>query len=136
WPLILGRLLDIIAHGLRALPDTKVETPSSMPDFDHWMAACETAEWPAGTFARAYAANKESLAAASLEADTVATLIVEMLDGGLGWRGTAQELLDQINGKATETQKRHTRSPRTPRAMPATVRPPRAAPRPSRWVAA
>jgi hypothetical protein len=108
-PLILGRLLDIVAHGLRALPDTKVETPSSMPDFDYWMAACETAEWPAGTFARAYAANKESLAAASLEADTVATLIVEMLDGGFGWTGTAQELLDKINAKATEQQKRHKR---------------------------
>jgi hypothetical protein len=122
WPLILGRLLDIVAHGLRQLPETKVENPSSMPDFDHWMAACETAEWPAGTFASAYAANKESLAAASLEADTVATLIVEMLDGSLGWTGTAQELLDKINGKATEQQKRHKRWPRTPHAMAGRLR--------------
>jgi hypothetical protein len=122
WPLVLGCLLDMVSHGLRELPTTKVENPSSMPDFDHWMAACETAEWPAGTFARAYAANKESLAAASLEADTVATLIVETLDGGFGWTGTAQELLDKINGKATEQQKRHKRWPRTPHAMAGRLR--------------
>jgi hypothetical protein len=122
WPLVLGRLLDMVSHGLRDLPTTKVENPSSMPDFDHWMAACETAEWPAGTFARAYAANKESLAAASLEADTVATLIVDILDGGFGWTGTAQELLDKINGKATEQQKRHKRWPRTPHAMAGRLR--------------
>jgi hypothetical protein len=122
WPLVLGRLLDMVSHGLRELPTTKVENPSSMPDFDHWMAACETAEWPAGTFARAYAANKESLAAASLEADTVATLIVETLDRGFGWTGTAQELLDKINDKATEQQKRHKRWPRTPHAMAGRLR--------------
>jgi hypothetical protein len=122
WPLILGRLLDIVSHGLRKLPEIRVENPSSMPDFDHWMAACETAEWPAGTFACAYAANKESLAAASLEADTVATLIVETLDGGFGWTGTAQELLDKINVKATEQQKRHKRWPRTPHAMAGRLR--------------
>jgi hypothetical protein len=122
WPLVLGRLLDIVSHGLRELPTTTVENPSSMPDFDHWIAACETAEWPAGTFARAYAANKESLAAASLEADTVATLIVEMLDGGFGWTGTAQELLEKINSKATEQQKRGKRWPRTPHAMASRLR--------------
>jgi hypothetical protein len=114
WPLILGRLLDIVCHGLRKLAEIRVKNPSSMPDFDHWMAACETAEWPAGTFARAYAANKEALATASLEADTVATLIIETLDRNFAWTGTAQELLDKIDGKATEQQKRHKRWPRTP----------------------
>src|SRR5262249_43044190 len=117
WPLILGRLLDIVSHGLRELPRTVVEKPSSMPDFDYWMGACETAEWPAGTFASAYAANKESLAAASLEADVVASLIVEVLDAGVGWTGTTKELLDKINAKATEQQKRHKRWPRTSHAM-------------------
>src|SRR5262245_4180935 len=117
WPLVLGRLLDIVSHGLRELPRTVMEKPSSMPDFDYWMAACETAEWPAGTFARAYATNKETLAAASLEADTVASLVIEMLDGGTGWSGTANDLLTKLNNLATEQQKRHKRWPRTSHAM-------------------
>src|SRR5262249_51610158 len=75
-PRILGRLLTIVAHGLRDLPHTQL---GSMADYAHWVTACETAEWEAGTFARAYAANKASLAVASLEADTVATLVVDML---------------------------------------------------------
>src|SRR5207249_3164306 len=32
WPLVLGRLLDMVSHGLRELPTTKVENPSSMPE--------------------------------------------------------------------------------------------------------
>src|SRR5262245_1929041 len=117
WPLILGRLLDIVSHGLGERPRAEVGKPSSMPDFDYWMTACETAEWPAGTFARAYAANKESLAAASLESDVVAGLIVEVLDAAVGWTGTAKELLDKISAKATEQQKRHKRWPRTSHAI-------------------
>jgi len=121
-PRILGRLLDIAAHGLRNLPHTHLTRYPRMADYARWMAACETAEWPAGTFGRAFAANKESLAAASLEADVVATLIVEMLEGGTGWTGTAKELLTQTDNRASDQQKRNKHWPKTPRALTVRLR--------------
>jgi hypothetical protein len=121
-PRILGRLLDIAAQGLRNLPRTRLTRYPRMADYARWMAACETAEWPAGTFARAFAANKESLAAASLEADVVATLIIEMLDGGSGWTGTAKELLTQVDSRASDQQKRSKHWPKTPHAMASRLR--------------
>jgi hypothetical protein len=116
-PRILGRLLDIAAQGLRNLPHTRLSRYPRMADYARWMAACETAEWETGTFAHAHAANKAHLAAASLEADVVATLIIEMLAGGSGWRGTAKDLLAQINNRATDQQKRDKHWPKTPRGM-------------------
>src|SRR5262249_48849466 len=70
----------------------------------------------------AYAANKASLAAASLEADVVATLIIEMLAGGSGWTGTAKDLLAQINNRASDQQKRDKHWPKTPRGMTSRLR--------------
>ena len=64
-PLILGALLDAVVHGLRAINQVQLEALPRMADFALWAAACETALWPAGTFACAYAANRR---AAALEA--------------------------------------------------------------------
>ena len=122
-PRILGRLLDIAAHGLRSLPGTHLTRYPRMADYARWMAACETAEWEAGTFARAYAANKASLAAVSLEADTVASLVVEVvLKGKHGWSGTAKDLLAELNNGASDQQKRDKHWPKTPHAMAGRLR--------------
>jgi hypothetical protein len=120
--LILGRLLTIVAYGLRNLPHTQLGKYPRMADYAHWVTACETAEWEAGTFARAHAANKASLAAASLEADVVATLVVDMLNDGHGWSGTAKDLLVQLNNRASDQQKRDRHWPKTPRGMTSRLR--------------
>jgi hypothetical protein len=121
-PRILGCLLTVVAQGLRNLPHTQLGKYPRMADYAHWMAACETAVWEPGTFARAYAANKAALAAASLEADIVATLVVDMLNGGLGWSGTAKDLLVQVNNRASDQQKRDKHWPKTPRGMTSRLR--------------
>src|SRR5262245_5152534 len=59
-PRILGVLLDAVVHGLRALGRVHLDRLPRMADFALWAAACETALWPAGTFARAYAANRRA----------------------------------------------------------------------------
>src|SRR3974390_2225021 len=46
-----------------------------MADFALWATACEPALWPAGTFARAYAANRRAAIENIIEADPVATRI-------------------------------------------------------------
>ena len=59
-PRLLGALLDAASHGLRALPHVRLDRLPRMADFALWAAACETALWPSGTFARAYDANRRA----------------------------------------------------------------------------
>ena len=42
-PKILGALLDAVAHGLRALPTTRLDALPRMADFALWVTACEQA---------------------------------------------------------------------------------------------
>jgi hypothetical protein len=52
-PCILGALLDAVVHGLRAMGCVHLDPLPRMADFALWATACETALWPAGTFASA-----------------------------------------------------------------------------------
>src|SRR5947208_8509086 len=70
-PRLLGSLLDAAAHGLRNLPGIHLEQLPRMADFALWATACETAFWPAGTFARAYQANRRAAIEDFIDADPV-----------------------------------------------------------------
>ena len=116
-PLILGALLDIVTHGLSRLPTTALTQYPRMADFAHWMAACETAVWPASTFARAYAGNRDAVVAASMEADAVATAIVTLVELEHEWKGTAKALLTRLGTLVGETVQRAKDWPSSPKAM-------------------
>src|SRR5262249_26581874 len=70
-PRLLGSLLDAAALGLRNLRNLKLEQLPRMADFALWAAACETAFWPTGTFARAYQANRRGAIEDLIGADPV-----------------------------------------------------------------
>jgi hypothetical protein len=72
-PRILGALFDAAVHGLQTLPSVRLPSLPRMADFALWAAACETALWPAGTFARAYDANRKAAVEDIIEADPVAS---------------------------------------------------------------
>jgi hypothetical protein len=57
-PLILGALLDGVAHGRRMLPTTQLACRPRMADFAEWAVACEGAFWSSGTFTSAYNQNR------------------------------------------------------------------------------
>src|SRR4030095_11719837 len=78
-PRILGSLLDAVCLGLRKLPDIHLEQLPRMADFALWATACETAFWPAGTFARAYAANRRAAIEDIIDADPVAALVRDIM---------------------------------------------------------
>src|SRR5207248_1359644 len=59
-PRMLGALPDAVVHGLHTLGRVRLDRLPRMADFALWAAACETALWPAGTFTRAYAANRRA----------------------------------------------------------------------------
>jgi hypothetical protein len=92
-PSILGALLDTVAHGLRAIGGVQLEQLPRMADFAIWATACETALWPAGTFARAYAANRTAAVESIIEADPIATCVRAMMVDRTLWTGSASDLL-------------------------------------------
>jgi hypothetical protein len=53
-----------------------------MADFALWATACETALWPAGTFARAYMANRKAAIEGMIDTDPVAACVRELMSGG------------------------------------------------------
>src|SRR5262249_9830438 len=76
-PKILGALLDAAVHGLQAMGRLHLDEGPRLAEFALWATACETALWPAGTFARAYAANRRAAIESVIEADPIATCVRE-----------------------------------------------------------
>src|SRR5262249_17777493 len=102
-PHILGALLDAVAQGLRALGHVRLEALPRMADFALWATACETALWPAGTFARAYAANRRAAIESIIEADPIATCLRSIMADRTTWTGSASDLLRLCAESARES---------------------------------
>ena len=82
--------------GARLAGDGSVFTSSQLPrmaDFALWATACETALWPAGTFARAYAANRRAAIESIIEADPIATCVRTIMADRTMWTGSASDLM-------------------------------------------
>ena len=92
-PRILGALLDAAVRGLQTMPGIRLTSLPRMADFALWAAACETALWPAGTFARAYAANRRAGIESIIDADPVAACVREIMAERGSWMGSAADLL-------------------------------------------
>ena len=117
-PQILGVLLDTVSRGLRELPGVEPTELGRMADFDRWGRACEPALWPAGSFRRAYTANRNEAVENSLEADAVAATIRDVATAHGEWKGTASELLDLLGRHADQAVRRADRDwPQTPEAL-------------------
>jgi len=94
-----------------------------MADFALWVAACETALWPAGTVARAYAANRRATIEVFIDADPVAACVRDMMASRNQWTGTASDFLlaaDKLQRQ--EASIRRPDWPRTPRALAGRLR--------------
>jgi hypothetical protein len=123
-PRILGALLDAAAHGLRELARVRSQRLPRMADFARWAMACETAFWPAGTFLRAYDANRRAAIERVVDADPVAAYVREIMAERRTWTGTALDLLrDAANrGGGDGASWGSAAWPRSPRALAGRVR--------------
>lgn len=92
WPRILGALLDGVAHGLRTLPDVRLNDYPRMADFAKFATACEGAFWSPSTFSAAYSVNRARAIEALVEADPIASALRELTRGRSEWVGTATNL--------------------------------------------
>jgi hypothetical protein len=125
-PRLLGALLDAISHGLRTLPRLQLERLPRMADFTLWGAACETALWPARTFADAYAANRKIAVDDAIDGDPLAAAVRELMAARGSWAGSAAELLrmfaDGRPGGPAGIGIEPTRWPNNPRALAGRLR--------------
>jgi hypothetical protein len=122
-PVILGALLDLAAHGLKLRQRIGHESLPRMADFVVWGTACETALWPAGTIAHAYAANRRAAIEDVIEADPVAACVREIMTSRDKWSGTASDFLliaDKLQREKVSISRPDW--PRTPRALAGRLR--------------
>jgi hypothetical protein len=75
------------------LPEVRLQRLPRMADFAIWATACETAVWPAGTFLRAYEANRRAAIETVIEADPVAETVRDIMAAQAMWSGNASDLL-------------------------------------------
>ncbi len=121
-PRILGALLDAVVHGLRTMGRVQLDQLPRMADFALWATACETALWPAGTFARAYAANRRAAIESIIEADPVATCVRAIMMDRAVWTGSASDLLRLCAERARADISGGTSWAKNPRALAGRLR--------------
>jgi hypothetical protein len=121
-PLILGALLDAVSHGLKTLPDVKLDRKPRMADFAVWITACEGALWKKGMFMKAYTSNMEDAVEVVLEADQVATVLRTYTELNPRFGGTASDLLRALNGVIPEAQQKAKGWPKRPNTLSAILR--------------
>jgi hypothetical protein len=122
-PQILGAILDMVVHGLKYLPDVKLNRTPRMADFARWGVACEGAVWPTGSFLRAYSTNRQGAVETVLEADVVATTLREFMAQRVdAWTGTATELHKLLNATAGEITTKAKEWPKTPKTLSGRLR--------------
>ena len=118
-----GGLLDAMVHGLRTLGRVRLDRLPRMADFAVWAAACETALWPAGTLARAYAANRRAAIESMIDADPVAACVREIMAERGSWAGNAGDLLRAGGNRNSGGNSRDSTSwPKNPRALAGRLR--------------
>jgi hypothetical protein len=112
-----------------------------MADFALWATACETALWPAGTFASAYSSNREDAIEGVIDADPVATAVRAFIAKRVAeqaakqtaekvptrtmrtaWTGTASELLGALVEVVGERIAKSKDWPDSPRALSGRLR--------------
>jgi hypothetical protein len=122
-PHILGGLLDLVATGIRELPNTVLDGLPRMADFARWAASCTSEAWGAGCFIAAYSANRQRAARAAAETDALAAAIRDFAlatharDGVTVVTLTPSNLLASLEGIADERDKVAKSWPATARAL-------------------
>jgi putative DNA primase/helicase len=106
-PGILGALLTGVRVALSRVDSLKIRGLPRMADFAKWGVAAEPAwGWPEGSFLAAYAENEAGQAAASVEADLVASTLVEFMREREFWEGTPTELHETLTTLVPEEKRK------------------------------
>jgi hypothetical protein len=121
---ILGALCSAISGALANHGDIRLPRLPRMADFAIWITAAESAlNWKKGYFLSCYDNNRKSANELALEANPVSPLLFKLLDKNLlSWAGKASELLEQLNGMATDATRREHGWPKTAHGLSGILR--------------
>ena len=96
-PELLGALCDAVSVALKKEKKTNLKRLPRMADFAVWVSAAESAlPWKKGRFMKCYMRNISQATEKSLESDIVATAVIDMIEGEDKWKGTATQLLKEL----------------------------------------
>jgi hypothetical protein len=116
-PRILGALLDVVAHGLMQLPQTRLDRLPRMADYATWVRACETGIWAAGMHMAAYETNRAEAVDVVLDADPIAMALRHHMEGRAEHVTTATELLIALGRVVGDHVRRGRQWPGNARAL-------------------
>jgi hypothetical protein len=117
-PGILGALLDAVSGAMGELHKVRLDELPRMADFAEWATAAESAlGWPPGAFVAAYTANRDSANDLALDADVIVGPLRQLIDRKGEWKGTASELLAELNGLAEEATRKAREWPGKPNVL-------------------
>jgi hypothetical protein len=89
-----------------------------MADFARWVTAAEEGlGWSQGTFIKAYEANRMNLIDIALEADMVATAIINLMELTAKWAGTPSELYETLKRLVPDYERKTNAWPRAANAL-------------------
>jgi hypothetical protein len=118
----MGYLFSAISEGLRTIDGVNVNGLPRMADFARWSVATEQAlGGEPGEFLAAYGASQEDAVQQALEASPVAAPLWRFAALHPGpehaWKGTASELLTELQGMVDEEARRVRGWPKAPHAL-------------------
>lgn len=118
-PRILAALLDALSTALHRLPTTRLDHAPRMADFARVTeAAAPAIGLQPGDFARIYARSRHDAIDVEIEASTIGTALLRLLDAHDGtWQGRSEDLLAGLAQHATEGDRQNPDWPRTARKL-------------------
>jgi hypothetical protein len=120
-PHILGALLDVVAAGLKKLPEVRLEHLPRMADFAIWVTACEEGlGLKPGESVAAYHSNRAETHDLALESSPLYEPVAKLAKEGFS--GTIAELLARLNSTNGEHLRRSVRWPKAPNALSSALR--------------
>jgi hypothetical protein len=126
-PEILGGFLDACCAVLRNLPHIRLFSLPRMADFARRVLAAELGDalpWEKGGFADAYGKNRSEAIAMNLESSVLGLAVQRFMQDRVSadWRGSATELLEELNRGANESMKNGKSWPKSPSVLSSHLR--------------
>lgn len=114
-PLLLGGMLDALAGAMRRLPSVALARLPRMADFARLAVAAQ--DYLGGDFLSAYEANRAEAHATVVETSTLGDHLRALVLVNGHWQGSASDLLQALNQRASESEQRARTWPRVPNRL-------------------
>lgn len=122
-PKMLGSLFTALSHGLRELPNVRLNTLPRMADFAKWAVACELALWRERRFTEPYKLSRANNNETLIDASSVAAAVRDYAKTQHGKvEHTATELLGLLNQLVNPDVKRERAWPKKANALSGKIR--------------